>query len=161
MNYLIRRAEIEDMNAVMDAHRRSIQQICSQDYNEDQVAKWSNVKYSSDIWNNSVSNEFHLVVEVDGVIEGLCHAKIDKLQEGHIVGLYFTKKIAGKGIGREVFQRAIDYIKSHNASRVFINATITAKGFYEKMGFEVLEQTKMDVRGTTLDCFKMEKKFKN
>lgn len=159
MKYTIRKTTIEDMHAVEDAHRKSIQEICSKDYDEDQISKWSNVNYNEEIWANTIHNEYHLVVEVDGQVEGLCHAKVDQHGHGHIVGLYFTKVVAGKGIGKEVFEMAMNYLREVGAKNIFIVGTVTAKGFYEKMGFHVAEKTQTTTRGATLECYKMEMKI--
>lgn len=156
MDYIIRKTKIEEMVSVMDAHSRSIRQLCSKDYNQDQVSKWSSVNYTESIWHNTINNEFHICVEVNGRIEGLCHAKVDEDGDGHIVGLYFTDVIAGKGIGREVFEQAIAYIRKAGSTKVFITGTITAKGFYERMGFKAVEKKQVSTRGATLDCYKME-----
>ena len=157
MNYTIRKSKIEDMNEVMDAHQRSIRELCTQDYNQDQIDKWSDISYCPEIWSKTVNDEYHLVVEVDDKIEGFCHAKIRENGEGEIAGLYFTKEIEGKGIGREVFEKVIDYIKSNKSSKVLITGTITAKGFYERMGFVEIESKELCIRGAVLACFKMEK----
>lgn len=156
MEIKIRKSTIEDMSAVMDAHRRSSLELCSKDYSNEQVSLWSDVKYNSEIWENSVNNEYHLVVEKDGKVEGLCHAKVDDKGNGHIVGLYFTPVIEGKGLGRKAFEMAIQYLKDKGAPKISIIGTITAKGFYEKMGFNVVSKSQIAVRGTVLDCFEME-----
>jgi len=145
------------MNAVIDAHRRSIIEICSKDYTPEQITKFSEVTYSSDIWKNSVNNDYHVLIEVNGVVEGMCHAGIRKDGNGEILGLYFTKKIAGKGIGREVVEMAFNYLEQFNPPKIVLTGTITAKPFYEKMGFVVIGEEMSEIRGTQLQCFKMER----
>ena len=112
MNYIIRKTQIKDMDSVMDAHRRSIRELCINDYKQDQIDKWSDINYSQDIWSRSINDEYHTVVVVDGKIEGLCHAKVHGNNEGSIVGLYLTPVIHGLGIGREVFEMAMKYLES-------------------------------------------------
>jgi putative acetyltransferase len=157
MNYIIRKTKLEDMKAVEDAHRRSILKICSKDYTPDQIEKFAGVKYTSDIWENSVNNEYHIVVEVDGNIEGMCHAKIREDGDGEIVGLYFTEEVAGKGIGREIVEMAFDYLDQFSPKKIVLTGTVTAKPFYEKMGFVEVEEKKINIRGADLTCFRMEK----
>ncbi len=155
MHYVIRKSKMDDLDEVIEAHKRSILELCSRDYTEEQVNRWSDVNYSLQVWARSVLHEFHWVVEVEGKVEGFCHAQIHEDGRGEIAGLYFTRKIAGHGIGREILERAMDYIKSSGALEISITATISAKGFYEKMGFVEIEEKNVDVRGVSLVCFTM------
>ncbi|MBT4790185.1 MAG: GNAT family N-acetyltransferase [Halobacteriovoraceae bacterium] len=157
MDYKIRKTKLEDMKSVEDAHRRSILEICSNDYTLDQIEKFSGVKYSAEIWDNSVNNEYHIVVEVSGRVEGMCHAKLREDGDGEIVGVYFSKVIAGQGIGRDVVEMAFDYLDQFKPKNIILTGTLTAKPFYEKMGFVEVEKKKINCRGALLDCFKMEK----
>jgi putative acetyltransferase len=156
MNYLFRRARIDDIIEVMRAHRLSIQELCSKDYNSEQIEKWSDVKYSPEIWEESVNNNIHYVVEVDGRIEGFCHSKVHANNVGEIKGLYFTKVASGKGLGRELFDLSMKNLRDSGCQTYFIFATKTAKGFYEKMGFKEVESLDIHFRGVTLESYKME-----
>ena len=53
----------------------------------------------------------------------------------------------------------MDFIKDKKCEVVFINATITAKGFYEKMGFEVVEEKVFNIRGADVNTYYMQKKL--
>ena len=157
MNYKIRKSKIADMRSVEDAHRRSILEICSKDYTADQIEKFSGVKYTSDIWDNSINNEYHIVVEVDGKIEGMCHAKLREDGDGEIVGLYFSKVISGQGIGREVVEMAFKYLEQFRLKKIVLTGTVTAKHFYKKMGFVEKVEKKINIRGAEITCYSMEK----
>ncbi|MCB9091396.1 MAG: GNAT family N-acetyltransferase [Halobacteriovoraceae bacterium] len=153
---IIRKSKLEDLNEVMDAHRRSILELCSKDYDENQIKCWSSINYSSDIWECSVNKEFHLVLEKNNKIEGFCHACVHGNSVGEIKGLYFTKEIAGQGYGRKVIEKSLDYLKKYNCNKCIISGTKTAKPFYEKMGFNCIEDQTLNIRGADLTCYKME-----
>jgi putative acetyltransferase len=160
MNYVIRNAKIEDMQGVMKAHKLSIEQLCSKDYSPDQISCWADVKYSTEIWESSVRDDLHHVVEVDGKIEGFCHSKVLTKGEGVVKGLYFTPKVKDLGIGKEIFDLAMENFRKNNCTKLFISATKTARGFYERMGFHVVEEYVLNVRGADLECYKMERVLK-
>lgn len=157
INYAIRKSRIADMADVMKAHKLSIEQVCAKDYSSEQVSKWANINYSEDIWKKSVTEELHYVIEINNKIEGFCHSAVHQNGEGEIKGLYFTKLAVGKGIGKEAFNLAMNHLIERKCPRVFITATKTAKGFYEKMGFTVTEPSNISIRGITLECYNMEK----
>jgi len=159
MNIKIRKTNLEDMKAVEDAHRRSIQNICSKDYTSHEIEKFSAVKYSTDIWENSIHNDYHIVIERDGIIEGMCHAKMNDNRIGEIVGLYITDKVIGTGCGRKLTEMAFEYLLKFNPIKITLTGTKTAKPFYEKMGFKEIEEKIVDIRGAQLTCYQMEKKI--
>ena len=157
--YKIRQAKIEDKVAVNEAHKRSIREVCSKDYNSEQIEKWSNVTYDDKIWENGIKNHFYYVVEVNGKVEGMCHALVhDDHITGEIFGLYLTPQAIGLGAGRELVEMAMDWMKVQAPiTKVVISGTKTAKPFYEKMGFKAKGgPAKEEIRGAILDCYDME-----
>ncbi len=152
----IRKSIIQDMEAVMDAHHRSIVELCSKDYNEEQIRCWSSVKYSDEIWRNSIENEYHLAIEKNGKIEGFCHSCVHKDGIGEIKGLYFTKEISGQGYGRKAFEKSLSFFKENECKKIIITGTKTAKPFYEKMGFSCMDKKVLNIRGAELICYSME-----
>ena len=148
MNYVIRKTKLDEMTSVEDAHRRSIQQICSKDYSPEQIKYYSDVKYTEYRWKQSIENDLHLSVEFQGRIEGMCHAKVRENQTGCLEGLYFTPVVAGHGVGREVFELALTYFRDHDVKRIYLTGTITARGFYEKMGFKAVSYTHLTLPTT-------------
>ncbi|MEM7600018.1 MAG: GNAT family N-acetyltransferase [Verrucomicrobiota bacterium] len=154
--HVIRKSEFEDMDQVVEAHIRSIREICSRDYSPQEIDAYSDVKYSHDVWEKSITQDFHLVVEVDGKVEGFAHAGIHPSNRGEIMGLYFTPAIAGRGIGREIFERMNVFFEDHDVNQVFLTSSKTAKGFYQKMGFSVVDQVIVNICGAGLECYYME-----
>ena len=152
----IRKARVEDMLAVNNAHKRSIREVCSKDYNADQIEKCSDITYTVDRWTNTVSNECCYIVELDDEIHGVCHSKVHDDNRGEIVGLYLTPEVIGLGVGRSIFTKCLDYIKEHSSRVVFISGTLTAKGFYEKMGFKSVKKVNYNIRGIDVEIHRME-----
>ena len=158
-NLVIRKARLEDKEQVNQAHVRSIKEVCSRDYSPEQIEKWSSLKYSDDIWSNTVNKDCCYLIEKDSQIYGFCHAKIHNDNRGEIAGLYFTPEILGKGFGRKIFERCLAYLKQFNPEKIFIVGTKTAKGFYETMGFRTLEKKIIQIRGVDVECYHMEREI--
>ncbi|MEE6248822.1 MAG: GNAT family N-acetyltransferase [Bdellovibrionota bacterium] len=154
-NIKIRKTKLEDIDAVMRVHSSSIRDLCSNDYSEDQIQLWSAVNYDEGIWQNSVLREHHLVLEVDGEIMGFCHSCVQLDGTGEIRELYLSKQIAGKGYGREIIEQSLDYLKNESCKKILINSTITAKAFYEKIGFQCEREKTVKVRNTELLTYSM------
>jgi putative acetyltransferase len=159
-DYSMRASRQEDMLAIQNAHRLSIQNVCSKDYGEKEIIFWGNVTYTSDFFLKNIADDCHSVVEVDEVIKGFCHSRYNGDGHGEIMGLFLTKDLIGKGIGRSLFNTAMDYLKTKNVTKVTITGTRTAKNFYEKMGFHATSDEKMfDIRGEKIGCYEMEMKI--
>ncbi|WP_417334717.1 GNAT family N-acetyltransferase [Halobacteriovorax marinus] len=152
----IRKAKVEDMEAVNAAHRRSIKEVCSKDYTAEQIEKWSDVTYALERWKNTIENECCYILEQNNEIYGVCHSKIHDDNRGEIVGLYLTPEVIGKGLGRKIFEKCLSYVKDFKPALVFINGTITAKGFYEAMGFHAVEEKQINIRGADVKIHYME-----
>ena len=104
MQYVIRKAKLDDMKSVMRAHKLSIEEICSKDYTSEQIAKWADVNYSNDVWQKSVLEEIHYVIEV-------FELSIDFLRKNRCpkVFIFATKKsYQGTGLGLSIAKKIIE-----------------------------------------------------
>ena len=153
---LIRKAKIEDKEKVNQAHIRSIREVCAKDYTEDQIAKWSNLTYTDDVWSKTVHKNCCYVIEVNENIFGFCHSYIANSSEGEIAGLYLTPEVIGKGFGRIIFSKCIEYLKENNCKKAYLYSTKTSQKFYQRMGFKLIETKMITLRGTSLESHYME-----
>lgn len=153
----IRKGRLEDINKVMNIHRRSIRELCAKDYNQDQIEKWSDVKYTMDIWTKTINQDCFYVYEKENDIYGFCHALLRENNCGEIIGMYFAPEIQGLGLGAKIFNLCMDYLLSQNVKKVIIHGTKTARHFYESMGFVCVEEKKSKIRGALIDSFLFEK----
>lgn len=48
-------------------------------------------------------------------------------------------KLRGKGIGKLIMRRALEYLEEKKISEIVLDSQSHAKGFYEKFGFEQVE----------------------
>ena len=82
-------------------------------------------------------SSFHLLYYFDDLVIGVCRfyeLEKDIYKIGRIAVL---KEYRNKGIGREIVNSAISYIKELKAKKIYIYSQLHAVGFYEKLGFIV------------------------
>ncbi|WPU64544.1 GNAT family N-acetyltransferase [Peredibacter starrii] len=156
-NYFVRRAQHSDAQPIIDSHDRSIREICSKDYTQEQIDAWSARKLKTEHWCQTIDRDFVWVVELDSEVRGFGHlAKMDD-EVAEVMGLYFTPELLGLGAGKELFRVLITEAKSLKIKRLQLLATITAKSFYEKFGFKQIEgRCSIEMRGVDIPCFPME-----
>lgn len=156
---VVRRAAVQDSEAAHQAHMKSIQEICSKDHSPQEIKAWGHRPYREDQRVGSIKNDMVWVVEDQGSIEGFGHLKIYEkhgVKQGHVFGLYFTPKVAGKGLGKAIVELMFEEVKKANAKFVTLESTITSLGFYRKMGFaESGPQTTIEISGTPIRCHPM------
>ncbi len=156
---LVRRAAVQDAEAIHLAHMKSIQEICSKDYSLQEIQVWGHRPYRADQRVGSIKNDLVWVVEDNGIIEGYGHLKIfekERLKQGHIFGLYLTPKVVGKSLGKAIVDMMLEEIKTAKVERVTLHATITARNFYRKIGFtDTGPETTVEISGTPIRCYPM------
>lgn len=76
--------------------------------------------------------------------------------------LYMKKEHRGKGLGKTLFNKTLDFAKKHNQERIWLkcykhNPTLSV---YYKLGFEVVENVISDFgNGCLMDDYVLEKKL--
>ena len=154
---IIRPFQLGDESGICDAHIASIKELCSKDYPSKAIEIWSN--RGPDKYLDSIERygEKFWVAEIDNEIIGFAGWVQNCMR-----GFYMHPKVTRKGYGRKLFQAAEqDMLKNSDTEYCEITSTITAKPFYEAMGFKVIEPSKHTLNdgATTLDVWKMRKDY--
>ena len=96
-----------------------------------------------------------LVAEENGEVVGFAELE----EDGCLDMIYRRKDTVGRGIGKRLY-RAIEHeAHSRGIERVFAEASITARPFFERLGFRVLREQVVRRRGVGLTNFMMDKKL--
>ncbi len=153
---MIRRAKLEDAKAIHEAHMLSIQTVCSKHHSLEEIKAWGGRPFKEDQRIEAIQKQHVWVVELDGKIEGYGHLQIYE-KEGtklaHIMGLYFTPKAVGMKFGRILFEMMSSEAKENGAIKLSLESTLTAHGFYKKMGFkDDGGMITVEIAGTPIRC---------
>jgi putative acetyltransferase len=92
---------------------------------------------------------------VDGEIAGFGELKPD----GHIDCFYCHHRWQRRGVGSRIYQGLERAARKSGLARVFTEASLTARPFFERMGFRILKQQTVLCRGVGLTNFAMEKEL--
>lgn len=152
---IVRPYKAGDEVGIAAAHRRSILEICIKDYTPEQVAPWAKgtedpQRYIRSMENN---NERFWVVDDNGTIGGFAGWYGNEIR-----GFYMHPDYINKGVGRKLFQAVEnDFWSESGCDMCVIHSTITARPFYEKMGFVALKDythrfsDSVDVKGWVME----------
>lgn len=149
----VRLFERADANAIAQLFHDTVRVINRRDYSEAQVKAWAPDDIFFRDWAEACSSRITYVTEADGKIVGFGELE----PNGHIDCFYCHKDYQGRGVGRLLFQAIAAQAQVLQLPRLFTEASITAKPFFERMGFVVVEEQSVTVRGETFVNYRMEK----
>ena len=152
----IRIYEIADTKEIMKLFYDTIHEVNIHDYTEEQVAAWAPANMDIEVWIKSLGSKFTYVAEEDKII-GFGELEAN----GHIDRFYCHKDFQRKGVGKKILEQIELKAHSLGVEKLFTEASITAKPFFESQGFIVIKKQEVERRGQKLINFVMEKDFKN
>lgn len=157
MSFIIRRANHADAEAIIHVHVNSIRHVCAKDYTKRQIEAWSGRKFKAELWRQSIDRDFVWVVQHDNDVVGFGHFAVMDDDHGEVLGLYFIPPAIGQGLGKKMFAEFIKLANAYKLKRITLHSTITAKKFYEHLGFHQSGgDTTVDMRGVAIPCYPME-----
>lgn len=129
--------------------KQTIQTINKNDYDENQLKAWSNIDESS--WTDSVK-EHQAIVMVSDRNKIVGFADMDN--DGYLDRLFVHKDFQRMRIG----DKLVNDLEEKNTGKKFSTfASITAKPFFEALGYKLVRKNVAPVRGQQLENYYMEK----
>lgn len=147
--------EAQDAEQIAQLFHETVREINVHDYSSKQVRAWAPDDIYFRNWVEVCSSRFTYVADDEGAIAGFGELE----PNGHIDCFYCHKNYQGCGVGRQLYQ-AIE-VKAIELSlhRLFTEASITAKPFFQRMGFSIVREQEVTRRGETFINYAMEKLF--
>ncbi|MBY7730102.1 GNAT family N-acetyltransferase [Vibrio splendidus] len=149
----IRNYQASDAKALWEIYFHTVRNINIRDYSQEQVEAWAPSGFEPELWKKCLHRIQPFVAELDGCVVGYTD-----LQPSGLVDHFFCHhEYQGRGVGRALMEHVFTIGQIRGVSRYFSEVSITARPFYERMGFKVVNDQQVDMRGVTLTNFVMEK----
>lgn len=145
----------KDLNDVLQLFYENIHQVCVKDYTQEQLDAWAPEDPDILRWEASLNKNHTLVVEEDGQIVGFGNIG----ETGYLDRLYVKYDYLHQGIATMIVNQLEKYAKTKGIAFMNTAASITAKPFFEAMGYKELEEQVVERRGVRLRRYLMEKKL--
>ncbi|MCG9695308.1 GNAT family N-acetyltransferase [Vibrio sp. Isolate22] len=153
----IRNYQESDAKALWEIFFYTVRNVNIRDYSQEQVEAWAPSGFDFALWQKRIDGLKPFVAELDGHIVGYTD-----LQPSGLVDHFFCHhEYQGRGVGRALMEHVFTIGQIRGVSRYFSEVSITARPFYERMGFKVVNDQQVDMRGVTLTNFVMEKVVDN
>lgn len=146
-NYILRQYIPSDIGGILHVFQSSVKELCSGDYSHAQTTAWTACA-DKEKWNAEFLTRHTTVAVSDAKIIGFCDIEAD----GHLDRLYVSPEYARKGVGKALVKDAERVVKDRS---VFVEASITAKPFFQKLGYVATEKQTVERHGEKLINYKM------
>lgn len=145
----------QDLDTIMDLFYRCVHEINASDYEEDELDAMAPKNMDHYHWESSLDKNHTIVAIEDDHIVGFGNIG----QTGFLDRLYVDKDYLGRGIAGELAQHLEDYAKAKGNHIVNVYSPITAQKFFEKRGYDTIEEVVSEKRGVRIFKYLMEKKL--
>lgn len=149
----IRLFEKQDAEKIAQLFHETVREINIRDYSSAQVEAWAPDNIHFRDWEKMCSNRFTYVADNNGPIAGFGELE----SNGHIDCFYCHKDYQRRGVGSQIYQAIEAKALELGLKHLTTEASITAKPFFQRMGFSVVKQQEVTRRGEVFINYVMEK----
>ncbi|MFN3852399.1 MAG: GNAT family N-acetyltransferase [Spirosomataceae bacterium] len=150
---LFRKGNTQDLEELQQLFVETVSEICRKDYTDEQIKVWVSGIENKERWLNILANQYVLIAQIDSKIVGFC-----TLENHTYIDLFYVHKdFQGQGIAKSLYLKIEKQAISSNQKKLSADVSITAKPFFEKVGFRVITEQKVVRKDVELINYQMEK----
>jgi len=149
----IRDYEHGDAVAIVHLFYDTIHSINQLDYSAEQVQAWDPEIPDAQVWHNRMIARCRLVTDQAGELLGFAELE----PQGHLDMLYCRSDVVGRSIGPRLYDALEAKARANGLLCIFVEVSITARPFFLRCGFNVIQEQTVFRRGVSLTNFKMKK----
>ncbi|MBD6616614.1 GNAT family N-acetyltransferase [Komarekiella sp. 'clone 1'] len=145
--------KIDDTEEIIKLFYDTVHEINIHDYTKAQVDAWASANTDIELWMKRLGDKLTYVAEEDNKIIGFGQLETN----GHIDCFYCHKDFQRQGVGTQILEQIESKARSLEIKKLFTEASITAKPFFESKNFIVVRKQEVKRRGQKFINFVMEK----
>ena len=150
----IRNYDKKDISEIAELFYNTVHSINKRDYTDEEVNAWADGNLDIEKWDKDLSNNYSIIAEEDGKIVGFGDIAVIDEQTGYLSKLFVHKDYQSIGIASAICDRLEN---AKDFKQVRVHASITAKPFFLKRGYNVIKKNLVERHGIILTNFLMEK----
>jgi putative acetyltransferase len=150
------RSQLNDVAAIAGVFTESVRSTAARDYSPEQIDAWAPVSLDpSDMaeWHRRLARMIAFVAEIESEVAGFVTYEPD----GHLDYLYVGSRFQRRGVAAKLCARVEQEALALRLNRIFAEASITARPFFESIGFRVVAEQTVEFRGVFFKNVRMEK----
>lgn len=150
---LIRPWQPSDAAALSALYQASVRALGGRDYSPAQTEAWASLAPSAEALDGRMQDGRSRLVAVTEEVAGF----IDVETDGHIDLLYVAPAAAGLGVARALLETAEALAARSGVSRLYAEASETARPVFERLGYSVIGRREFEVAGVPIHNWAVEK----
>ncbi|QBJ86468.1 GNAT family N-acetyltransferase [Chryseobacterium gleum] len=150
-NIIIRKGNEADLPEMLQLFAATIDAVCRKDYTPQQLEAWKSGAENEERWRKVIRDQYVVIALNENKIAGFC-----TLDQGNYIDLLFVHKDEQqKGIASILYQKIEKEAFRQHEKQLTADVSKTARPFFEKIGFRVVQEQEVNVKGVTLTNYKM------
>jgi len=147
----IRAYQPDDLDSLINLFTDTVRRVAGRDYTEAQTAAWAPTAVSRAKWSQRLAGRPTFVAEIGPAIVGFSDLEPD----GHIDMMFVHADHQGQGVASRLMDHIEGMAAEFGLAALFTESSITARPFFERRGFHVVESQDVEVRGQILRNYRM------
>ncbi|ABX40531.1 GNAT family N-acetyltransferase [Lachnoclostridium phytofermentans] len=147
----LRPYQTSDCKEMSELFYQTVHNVTVKDYSLEQRMAWANGNVNLMVWDESFQSHYTLVA-TDGTLV-LGFSDIDAT--GYLDRLYVHKDYQGIGIATMLCDALEAYYFSNGSEKITTHASITAKPFFHKRGYQIVKEQQVIRGGISLTNYVM------
>ena len=145
--------EVADNSVLARLFSETVRAVNAADYSAEQVEVWAGDPPNLERWLGQGAGRIVFVAEHDSQIVGFVNFE----PNGHIDHLYVHRLFQRIGVASALLRCIEEHACSTQLNRIFTEASITARPFFEHAGFQVIAAQTVTLKGISFSNYCMEK----
>lgn len=151
----IRACREADLNEISQLFFDTIRQVNARDYSPAEIEAWAPTAPEAAFWRERFRDGVALVAEENGRIVGFASLRMD----GYLDCLFVHSGEQGQGVGYALVNDIERTAKEAGLRCLSADVSVTARTFFERQGFVVIEEKLRELRGQRLKQYSMQKRL--
>ena len=120
---------------ISELFTNTIHKTCNKDYTKEQLNAWANPNIDYEAWKKRLSKTKPYLVIFDEKLVGFT-----EFYEDYIDCFYIHHEYQSRGLGKTLLTHLLNQAKQNKIKILRVDASITAKPFFEKYGFKEMKK---------------------
>ena len=148
-----RKFEPGDLPQVMAVYHDAVHTLAAPFYAKEQLDSWAPPNAKMDRWKERLAPLQTIVTEHEGFVVGFASYNT----AGHLDLLFVDPRFARRGVATRLCSWVENELRTGGVSRIFTEASLAARIFFERIGFRVVAEETVECRGSHLRRYAMDK----